>query len=87
MFAVLQLRRESTAPIQALLTSGCILEEARNLKMFSALWKEQGNLCCGTPLFFHENRHLDCWRLQFTIILNSVSTAAKLSRKVISKLI
>lgn len=38
-----------------------LLEQARNLKMFSVLWKEQGDLYCGTPLFHHENRHPDCW--------------------------
>lgn len=61
------------------------LEESRNLKMFSVLWKEQGNLYCGTPLFYHENRHLDSWGFQLTIVLNSVSTAVKLNRKVLSE--
>lgn len=64
-----------------------LLEQARNLKMFSVLWKEQGNLYCGTPLFHHESRHPDCWGFQLTVVLSSVSTAVTLSRKVLSKLI
>lgn len=52
-------------------TSGCTFG-TKNLKTFSVLWTEQGDLYCGTPLFHHENRHLDCWCCQLTVLLSSV---------------
>lgn len=53
----------------------------RNLKMFSVLWKEQGDLYCGTPLFHHENRCLNCWGFQLTVVLSSVCDIAQKSPK------
>lgn len=65
--------------LQALPTSGCTF--GSNKEFEDVLWKEQGDLYCGTPLFHHENTHPNCWGFQLTVELSSVCDIEQKSPK------
>lgn len=76
---------EPVCPMIICWVTVCVAEALQERHLEQRIWRcfMEGarDLQCGTPVFHHENRHLDCWGFQLTVVLSSVCDIEQKSPK------